>query len=322
MLSMDALWLEDGRLSLRRIDRPEPAPDEALVRVLQAGICNTDLELVDGYYPFAGVLGHEFVGRVEAGPETLRGRRVVGEINVPCGECGECGAGRRRHCERREVLGIQGRHGAFAEYLTLPVDNLHPVPESLPSDRAVFTEPLAAALRIQQQIEIGPGTRVLIAGVGKLGLLIARSLVPTGCRLTALGRRTEPLAALRRQGIETVTADAIQPRRFDIAIECTGNPDGFELACRALRPRGTLVLKSTYQGDLTFDVAPLVVDEITLVGSRCGPFAPALERLARGSIEIDDLIEARYPLAEAYAAFEHAARPGALKVLLDISDPG
>ena len=315
---MDALWLENGRLSLRRVEPPRPAADEALVRVLQAGICNTDLELVDGYYPFEGILGHEFVGRVEEGPEALVGRRVVGEINVHCGNCRECREGRPRHCSRRGVLGIKGRDGAFAELLTLPCENLHLVPDSVPDDAAVFTEPLAAAMRIQEQVAFDGDTRVLVIGTGKLGLLIARSLSATGCRLTALTRRREVLEGPHLMGVDARLADEIEPGSFDVAIECTGNADGFGLACRALRPRGTLVLKSTYRGELTFDVAPLVVDEITLVGSRCGPFAPALERLEGGTIEVTDLIEARYPLAEAYAAFEHAARPGALKVLLEL----
>lgn len=316
---MDAVWLEDGQLSVRQVDRPSPPAGEALVRVQQAGICNTDLELVAGYYPFRGVLGHEFVGHVEEGPQELLGSRVVGEINAVCGRCAQCESNRSSHCDRRTVLGISGRDGAFAQLLTLPVANLHIVPGPVSDDAATLVEPLAAALQIQHQVAIGPGVRVLVVGTGKLGQLIARSLARTGCTLVALGRREAPLALLRRHDIATCQAAELEERAFDVAVECTGNAEGFELARRALRPRGTLVMKSTYHGELTLDVAPLVVDEISLIGSRCGPLAAALELLASGELEVCDLIEARYPLAQAGAAFEHAARPGALKILLDIN---
>ncbi len=314
---MRALWLEEGELSLRDLPRPEPGIDEALVRVVRAGVCNTDLELVKGYYPFRGVLGHEFVGIVEGGPEELTGRRVVGEINATCGSCRFCDAGVPTHCENRTVLGIVGRDGAFAEYLTLPAANLHRVPESISNDAATFVEPLAAALRIQEQIDIGTRQRVLVAGTGKLGLLIARSLARTGCELTLLCRRPETAERWTSRGFSCTLAGELSERAYDVAVECTGNPEGFELARRALRPRGTLVMKSTYADELVLDAAPLVVDEIRLVGSRCGPFPPALDLLAEKKIEVEDLIEARYRLADAMQAFEHAARPGALKVLLD-----
>ncbi len=310
------LWLERGKLEVREIPDPRPAPGEALVRVLQAGICNTDLELVRGYYPFTGVLGHEFVGIVESGPEPFCGRRVVGEINASCGDCSMCRRGVPTHCERRTVLGIQGRNGAFAELLTLPADNLHVVAETISDDAATFTEPLAAALRIPEQVALEPGTRLLVVGTGKLGQLIARSLALLGCDVVALGRRTASVEILRALGISTAGPDEVADRSFDLAVECTGNPDGFELARRALRPRGRLVVKSTYSGSLTFDVSAIVVDEIELIGSRCGPFPAALEMLAGGRLGVADLVEARYPLTEAPAAFEHAARPGALKVLL------
>ena len=253
---MLALWLENRQLTLRDdLDKPAPGPGEALIRVNCAGICNTDLELTRGYYPFAGIPGHEFVGVVEQGPPDLQGKRVVGEINAACGECPTCRAGRTTHCERRTVLGIVGRHGAFAEYLTLPAMNLHLVPDDLPDDVAVFTEPLAAALEIQQQVDFSPDDRVLVAGDGKLGQLIARTLVPIGCELCVVGRRPEKLALLERAGIRCGTGDQVEPGSFDLAIECTGNPDGFELARRALRPRGTLVLKSTYARKLTIDAS-------------------------------------------------------------------
>jgi threonine dehydrogenase-like Zn-dependent dehydrogenase len=315
-LAMWCVWLEEGKLSVREIDVPRPAPGESLIQVERAGICNTDLELVAGYYPYCGVLGHEFVGRVEEGPRELVGKRVVGEINAVCGDCRFCREGIPTHCERRTVLGIVDRHGAFAEYLVLPSENLHVVPEDVSDDVATFTEPLAAALEIQQQVAIEPGHRVLVVGTGKLGQLIARSLHRRGCRLEALGRRESSLQRLRDRGISTIDQTELQNRTYDIAVECTGNPEGFELARRALRPRGTLVMKSTYAGDLTLDAALVVVDELRLIGSRCGPFAPALALLASREVVVDDLIEAHYPIEGALEAFAHAAQPGALKVLL------
>ncbi|MBZ0111717.1 MAG: alcohol dehydrogenase catalytic domain-containing protein [Thermoanaerobaculia bacterium] len=313
---MQALWLQDQTLSLRQIPQPELRPGEALVRVTRAGICNTDLELLAGYYPYDGVLGHEFVGRVEEGPAELLGQRVVGEINAVCGSCRFCRAGIPTHCADRSVLGIVRHDGAFAQFLRLPAVNLHTVPDSVSDDVATFTEPLAAALEIQEQVPIGAGQRVLVVGTGKLGQLIARSLRLTGCDLVALGRREQSLELLRTQAITTITSDELEDRSFDIAVECTGNPAGFELARRALVPRGTLLMKSTYHGQLTLDAAAVVVDELTLVGSRCGPFVPALERLASREVVVEDLIEATYDLADILEAFEHAARPGALKVLV------
>lgn len=316
---MKGLWLDRDGFRLRDdLDRPEPRPGEALVRVVRAGICNTDLELIRGYYPYNGILGHEFVGVVEEGPETLRGRRVCGEINAVCGACRACRSGRPTHCEDRTVLGIVDRDGAFAEYLALPAENLHPVPDVVSTDAATFTEPLAAALEIREQVRVRPADRVLVVGDGKLGQLIARSLAPTGCDLDVVGRHERKLDLLRNHGIDTVAADSLEERAYDLAVECTGNDAGFETARRALRPRGTLVMKSTYAGRLTIDAAAVVVDELTLVGSRCGPFPPALALLARSAVEVEDLVDARYPLDEAEAAIQHATRPGVLKVLLDM----
>jgi threonine dehydrogenase-like Zn-dependent dehydrogenase len=315
-----ALWLEGGSLRLRDDLRdPTPPAGEALVRVRVAGICNTDLELVRGYCPYTGVPGHEFVGVVEeaAGAPEWVSRRVVGEINAACGECPTCRAGRRTHCERRTVLGIVGRDGAFATHLRLPIRNLHAVPEGVPDEVAVFTEPTAAALELQEQVRVSPGDRVVVVGAGKLGNLVAQTLAATGCRLLVVGRSPRPLALLAARGIATATAEGIEPRQADLAVECTGNPEGLELARRAVRPRGTIVLKSTYHGKAEIDMAPFVVDEITLVGSRCGPFAPALTALARGDVDPRPLVDARYPLVDAVAAFERAARPGTLKILVD-----
>ncbi len=316
---MKGIWLENQQLQLRDdIYTPKPASGEALVRVLRAGICNTDLEIIRGYYPYKGILGHEFVGVIEQGPEHLLNQRVVGEINAACGNCRFCLSHQPTHCENRSVLGIVNRNGAFAEYLTLPVQNLHVVPDSVSTDEATFTEPVAAALEIQQQIQICPVDKVLVVGDGKLGQLVAQTLALTDCELLVIGRHREKLANLEERGIKTGFADAVTAGAFDISVECTGNPEGFAIARRALRPRGILVLKSTYAGTLSLDVSSLVVDEITLIGSRCGPLAPALELISQQKINVKPLIHAHYPLQAGIVAFEHAKQKGVLKVLLDI----
>ncbi len=316
---MRGLWLHDRQLSLRPdVPKPEPKPGEALVKVLRAGVCNTDLELTRGYYPYSGVLGHEFVGVVEAGPEQWLNQRVVGEINASCGKCEFCQKGIKTHCLDRTVLGIVNRNGAFAEYLTLPIENLHAVPDAISTDAATFTEPLAAALEILEQVEINPNHRVLIVGDGKLGLLVAQTIATTGCEVLAIGRHEAKLQLLKNCGIPTGLAADIKSGNFDVAVECTGNPEGFAVALGALRARGTLVLKSTYAGKLSLDAAKIVVDEIKLVGSRCGPFAPALELLAAGKISVLPMVQARFDLADGLAAIDRASQKGTLKVLLDI----
>jgi threonine dehydrogenase-like Zn-dependent dehydrogenase len=316
---MRGLWLEDKKLHLRDdLPLPEPPEAEVRIRVLQAGICNTDLELLKGYYPYAGIPGHEFVGVVDEGQGPLSGRRVVGEINAACGRCPTCRAGNSRHCPARTVLGIVNRNGAFAEFLTLPQQNLHPVPDSLPDEIATFTEPVAAALEIQEQVSIGQDDGVLVIGDGKLGQLIARTLALTGCELLVAGRHRRKLDLLEEAGIPACLSESLGDDRFDVVVECTGNPGGFELARSRTRPRGTLVLKSTYAGDLQIDAAALVVDEITLVGSRCGPFEPALQLLASGKIDVRPLVETGYHLSQGLEAIDHARRPGALKVLLEM----
>jgi threonine dehydrogenase-like Zn-dependent dehydrogenase len=316
---MFALWLENQNSAVRQVPVPTPPAGEALVRVLQAGLCKTDIELTRGYYPYSGIIGHEFVGVVESEGE-WRGQRVCGEINAapPGCDCPPCKRGDRTHCERRTVLGIVNRHGAFAEYLTLPFANLHAVPDSIPDDEALFTEPLAAAFEILEQVAFGPGQTVYVVGDGKLGLLCAQALALTGCALTAIGKHPEKLALLARRGLRTTTLADLPTQRADVVVECTGNPKGFELARSLTRPRGTLVLKSTYAGNLTVDMSRLVVDEVTVIGSRCGPFERALRALADGEVEVTSLIHARYPLREAAAALAHAQRPGVLKVLLEI----
>lgn len=320
---MQALWLENLRLGFRD-DVPVPVPGngEALVRVRLAGICATDLEMVRGYYPYTGVPGHEFVGDVVAvasedkAGNSWVGARVVGEINASCGICESCLAGRPTHCENRTVLGIINRNGAFAEYLVLPLANLHHVPEDVPDESAVFTEPLAAALEIQQQVSILPTDRVLVIGAGRLGQLAAWTLKQTGCDLKVVARHNRQKALLAQRGIRSIEEIEIPSRESDVVIEASGSPSGFELARLAVRPRGTIVLKSTYKGDLQANFSAIVVDEITLVGSRCGPFPPALRMLQSGLIEPTSLIDSRYPLSQGVHAFEQAAQAGVLKILL------
>ncbi len=326
---MQAAWLENQALSFRQdLPRPRPEAGEALIRVRLAGICATDLEMVRGYYPFTGTPGHEFVGEIVEAPEKpeLAGQRVVGEINIVCGAsggsdseggaCEACRAGRPTHCERRTVLGILGRNGVFAEYLRLPLENLHVVPDSVRDEAAVFTEPLAAALEIQQQIQIKPGDSVRIIGAGRLGQLIAQTIALTGCDLKVVARHKNQIDLLAMRKIRTWNEGEVVERKADVVIEATGSETGFALARRMVRPRGTIVLKSTYTGDLCTNFSSLVVDEITLVGSRCGPFAPALRLLESRQVDPTPLIMARYPLEEVLPAFDCAARPGALKVLL------
>ncbi|MCX8066661.1 MAG: alcohol dehydrogenase catalytic domain-containing protein [Anaerolineae bacterium] len=311
----------DGERLLLQGDYPRPVPPvgEALVRVRLAGICNTDLEIVRGYMGFRGVLGHEFVGVVEeAEDRSLAGRRVVGEINAYCGECPTCRAGRPTHCPNRTTLGIWGRDGAFAEYLTLPVRNLHVVPDEVPDEAAVFTEPLAAALEVLEGVHLRPTDRVVVLGGGKLGLLVAQALALTGCDLLVVGHHREKLAILARRGIPTMLESETEGLSADVVVECTGRPEGFAAARRILRPRGTLVLKSTYHGRVEADLTGLVVDEITLVGSRCGPFPPALRLLQRGLVDVQSLVSEIYPLSRGLEAFARAAQPGVLKVLLRV----
>ena len=319
---MQSLWLENQSLSLREISLPAK-PGDALIRVRLSGICGTDLELLRGYYPFTGVPGHEFVGEVVSIPESDEvstnwiGKRVVGEINVACGTCEQCRRqGRPTHCEQRSVLGITNRDGVHAEYTTLPLANLYLVPASIPDEAAVFTEPLAAALEIQQQIHIQPTDRVLLVGAGRLGQLIAQTLALTGCDLRVVARYPHQQALLESRHIRLISDEAVQPRRWDVVVEATGSPSGFDLARHAIRPRGTLVLKSTYRGEMTMNWSPFVVDEITILGSRCGPFAPALRLLASAQVDPTILIAGRFPLANALDAIAAAQQPGALKVLL------
>jgi 2-desacetyl-2-hydroxyethyl bacteriochlorophyllide A dehydrogenase len=316
---MRAAWLQDGVVRVRDdVAMPVPAEGEALIAVGLAGVCGTDLELLRGYAAFTGVPGHEFVGHVVDAPGASEwvGRRVVGEINVRCGACRECRAGRGNHCERRRVLGIRGLHGALAEHLILPVANLHALPDGVSDESAVFAEPLAAALAIQAQVAINRGDRVLVVGAGRLGQLIARTLRTTGCELQVVARHPRQRELLAACGVEHISEDDVAHAAYDVTIEASGAESGFALARWALRPRGTLVLKSTHHGDRAFDFAQLVVDEITLVGSRCGAFAPALHLLESGTIDPTPLVDGIHALDDAPAAFVQAARPGALKILV------
>jgi threonine dehydrogenase-like Zn-dependent dehydrogenase len=313
---MQALWLENNTLYLK--DVPQPAhPAEAMIKIRKTGICGTDLELVKGYYPYTGIPGHEFVGEVINSPDKAWiGKRVVGEINVVCGACEQCRSGRPTHCESRTVLGIINRDGVFAEYTTLPLENLHVVPDSVLDEAAVFTEPLAAALEIQEQVQIHPVDRVLLIGAGRLGQLIAQTLMLTGCDLRVVARHPLQKELLTSRGIRLIDEGDVQHWRYDIVVEATGSPSGFDLARKALRPRGTLVLKSTYKGDMTLNFSSMVVDEIQLIGSRCGPFEPALRLLAQKEVDPTILISSEFRLEEGLRAFKDAEKSGMLKVLL------
>jgi threonine dehydrogenase-like Zn-dependent dehydrogenase len=318
---MKALRYENDALKVSEVGVPARA-GEAVVRVMLSGVCNTDLEIARGYASFSGTLGHEFVGVVESAPgaEGLTGRRVVGEINAGCGRCPLCLAGDPRHCPERTVLGIAGRDGAHAEFLQLPTANLLPVPEEVSDERAVFTEPLAAACGITERVNITGETRAAVVGDGKLGLLCAQAVQAlTGASVTLVGKHAAKLDLARRRGIETATVEALPAsfaRAFDVAVEASGSARGFETALGLLRPRGTLVLKSTFHGATEFNAAPVVVDEISIVGSRCGRFAPALELLRTRAVEVESLIHDVLPLAAGVRAMQRAAEPGVLKVLL------
>ncbi len=322
---MQAL-LFDGQIKLTR-DYPEPAlrAGEALIRPHLAGICNTDIEIARGYMGFHGVLGHEFVGTVVACEESdWVGKRVVGEINAACRVCAACARGDESHCPQRTTLGINRRDGAMAELFSLPITCLHIVPDGLPDRAAVFTEPVAAAVEILQQAHVRPTERIAVVGDGKLGLLCAQVLRLPGCAVSVVGRHPERWALLDRQGIAGIQADhADAPHiqalagSFDVVVDCTGNASGLATARRLVRPRGRLVLKSTFAAESSFNLTMVVVDEIQLLGSRCGPFAPALRLLQRGLVETEPLIVDQYPLHNGLQAFDAAAHR--LKILLEVT---
>lgn len=341
---MKALRYEHQKLSVADISKPV-SNGEAVVRVTLSGICNTDLEIARGYAGFEGTIGHEFVGVIESLPESVAsasarapreqssepsllpesvtrglstGQRVVGEINAGCGVCDLCRAGDPRHCPNRTVLGIVGRDGAHAEFLKLPVQNLQPVPDEVSDLRAVFTEPLAAACGILDRVEITEDTRVAVIGDGKLGLLCAQVIATTGAPVALVGKHGSKLKIAARRGVETNTIEQARKRtrEFDLVVEASGSATGFALALDLLHPRGVMVLKSTFQGATEIDAARIVVDEISVVGSRCGRFAPALELLKANAVDVDSMIAEEFPLGDGARAMARAAESGVLKVLL------
>jgi threonine dehydrogenase-like Zn-dependent dehydrogenase len=325
---MKALRYQNESLSVSDVAMPL-ANGEALVRVTLSGICNTDLEIAKGYAGFEGTIGHEFVGVVEEAGQaagllsprqagSLSYTRVVGEINAGCGECDLCRGGDPRHCPKRTVLGIVGRDGAHAEFLKLPIENLIQVPEEISDERAVFTEPLAAACGILERAPINEDTRVAVIGDGKLGLLCAQVVAHAGASVVLVGKHPNKLQIAEGRGIETMTIDRAgsRKRQFDVAVEASGSASGFALALELLSPRGVLVLKSTFHGAMEIETARLVVDEISVVGSRCGRFAPALELLKSGAVDVESLISEEFSLADGLQAMHRAAEPGVMKVLL------
>lgn len=308
-------------MSVREVPKPERPPGYALIRTLVTGICNTDLELQRGYYGFCGTPGHEFTGVVvDADDAGLLGKRVVGEINLACGACASCRRSLGRHCPHRTVLGIVRHPGAFQEFFTLPERNLHILPDGIATESAVFIEPLAAACEILDQVRIPAGEQVAVLGDGKLGLLIALTLHAYGARVRQFGRHRDKLLIAGRAGVETVLVHSqvagLPVAEFDFVVDATGTREGLSTAVKMVKPRGTIILKSTVHGEVAIDTAPVVVNEITLIGSRCGRFEPAMELLRLGTVKVDRLIADRFALASAPEAFARAAEKGVLKVLL------
>lgn len=316
---MRAVYLSGGQLEYHADYQPSsPTAGLIEVRVLQAGICETDLQLKQGYMGFEGVLGHEFVGVAASG--AYAGQRVVGEINCACGDCDFCNRQLPRHCSKRTVVGILNHDGAFADAVWLPEQNLHVVPDHVTTQQAVFTEPVAAACRILEQVDITQSDRVIVFGDGRLGNLCAQVLNSTGCQLTVVGKHQWKLDHLTQPGLNSIRLDDFHPdSSADFVVDCTGSASGFEAALQAVKPCGTVILKTTVAAQHSLPLAPVVIDEIRVLGSRCGPFAPALQMIADGRVQVDSLISAQYPLDEALQAFAHADRPDALKVLLDVS---
>lgn len=319
---MLAVHLESGRVEVRRQPLPRVPQGFARIRLLAAGICSTDLELQRGYYGFSGTPGHEFIGEVAAVEDGARfgnwiGKRVAGDINLACGKCAWCARGLGRHCPRRTVLGIVKHPGAFREFLTLPISNLHPVPAALSNEQAVFIEPVAAACEILDQVKVRSGTPVAVLGDGKLGLLIAQVLAAHGAKVHLLGRHKEKMKLVERVGISAeVIGKSLPQRAYPMVVDATGSAEGLRASVAMCEPRGTVVMKSTVHGLVKIDTAPAIVNEITLIGSRCGRFEPAIRMLASGKVRVDGLIADRFPLERAPEAFARASAKGVLKVLL------
>jgi alcohol dehydrogenase len=309
----------NGELALREVTRPKRATGEALIRVILAGICGTDREILKGYSSFSGIPGHEFVGRVaECDDPKWLGKRVVGEINIACRQCSWCLRGLSRHCPQRTVMGIVKRDGAFAEFLALPTSNLHEVPAEISDSAAVFVEPLAAATEILEQIRIEPGTQVIVLGDGRLGLLVGQVLAEAGAKVALVGRHRSKLDLAGRWGMEALEAGTAVPRpgSFRVVVEATGSTHGVEEALRLVEPRGTVILKSTVKDSGRLDFTKLVVDEVTLLGSRCGNFSTALDLLRRGRVHVEPMITKVFPLEDGVEAFRYLQQMPCLKVLL------
>ncbi|MFW6334871.1 MAG: MDR/zinc-dependent alcohol dehydrogenase-like family protein [Desulfosalsimonas sp.] len=320
---MKALRISDGRLDTVEVPIPQPENGQALVKVLKAGICGTDLEMLKGYAGFTGTPGHEFVGTVESAPGLpgLCGQRVAADINCGCGKCSWCKFGDPRHCSKRSVIGIRGKNGAFAEYLTVPVKNLYPVADSIDDIRAVFAEPLAAALEIAQQVHVRNSDRILVLGDGRLGLLAAAALKHYTGNLVIAGRHPEKLSVAEKMGVKTVESGAPPPEGgFDLVVEATGSPEGIQTALDLVRAEGTVIVKTTTAGQSSLDLSSVVVNEITVTGSRCGDIGLALRFLEHGWVDPHPLVEKVYPFSSAKEAFRHAQSRGSLKIILDISE--
>lgn len=314
---MKAVTLKDGNIRVGKVPVPIPAKGEALIEIIKAGICNTDLELIEGYMEFEGILGHEFVGKVvETSEKQWAGKRVVGEINIACGSCEICLRGDHKHCPSREVLGIHKKNGVFAEYATLPTENLHPLPPTVSDIEAVFIEPLAAAIAVLDQIRIDQQDEVLVMGDGKLGLLVAQVMQSRTPNIFCAGHHSRKLALLKRRGIRTSRNIQEWDRKFDCVIEATGSPKGIEEALCFVKPKGKIVAKSTFHGTAKIDFSALVVNEIQIIGSRCGSFSDALDFLGKESLVLEEMVDADFPLENARRAFERAKNPGVIKVLL------
>ena len=303
-------------------DYPDPTPGdgECLVRVRLAGICATDLQIPQGYASFRGVLGHEMVGTVVSGSASWRDKRVACEINCVCGRCEMCQAGLANHCTQRTVMGISDRDGCFADLVAVPERNLHEVPEALSDEQAVFIEPLAAAYQVLAQCSIEKRMTVSVVGSGRLGLLVAQAVATTGCKLTVIGRNPKTLQLCEKMGIQGIHVDELIRRSDrDVVVECSGSPDGLDIAMSLVRPRGTIVLKSTFAEPGRLNLAPIVVNEVTLLGSRCGSFPDAISALAREAVEVRSMISRVYPIENAVEAFEASQQPQNVKVLLKIT---
>lgn len=313
---MKALFF-DGSLRIKEVPKPRPGKNEVLIRILYSAICNTDLEIIKGYMGFKGVLGHEFVGEVVSPESPLKGKMVVGEINCSCGYCYLCQTGRQSHCTNRTVLGIAGHQGVFADFVVLPVENLHVVPEGLSPEKAVFTEPLAAAVEIMEQISIRPSSQVFIFGAGKLGLLIAQVFRLNGSPYAIFDLNPEKVSQAAQMGLKSMLLGDLHPEaKAEVCIDCTGNPEGIKTAMNHLYPRGKLILKTTVAEPEKIDLNQIVIHELEIIGSRCGPFEPALQLLSQGLVNPEPMISKVFPFKDILKAFDHARKPSILKVLI------